>query len=80
MPQPDSTPTAAVNAEIRAQLARKQRTVQELATHVGLSEATLYRRLGDGSSWGLDEIADCADFFGMTFWQFMQLTRQGSAA
>jgi DNA-binding phage protein len=80
MPQPDTTPTEAINAEIRAQLGRKRRTVSELAAHVGVSEATLYRRLNEGAGWTLEEISAAADFFKLTFWQFLQLSQQDSAA
>lgn len=79
MPEPDISPKQAVTAEVRAQLARKQRSVAELAAHIGISEATLYRRLGDGD-WSLDEIASTAKFFEMNFWQFLRLTMRDIAA
>lgn len=53
------------SAEVRAHLARRRLTVSDLATHLGVSEATVYRRLNQGHAWPLDEAVEAADFFGV---------------
>ena len=51
--------------EVRGQLARQRRTVPDLALHLGVSAATVYRRLNHGHTWPLDEAAAAAEFLGV---------------
>lgn len=41
--------------EVRAELARNRTTASSLASVLGVSEATVYRRLNGDSPWTLDE-------------------------
>ena len=54
------------SAQVRAHLAFRRQTVADLANAVGVSEATLYRRLNEGRSWPLDQSAAVASHFGYT--------------
>lgn len=51
------------SAEVRANLARRQLTVGQLATELGISEATAYRWLARGE-WPLNEANAAATWFG----------------
>lgn len=44
-----------LSAEIRAQLARTRTNAGSLAAVIGVSEATIYRRLNGESPWPLDD-------------------------
>jgi len=52
------------SAQVRAHLAFRRQTVADLSAAVGISEATLYRRLNEGRRWPLDQSAAVAAHFG----------------
>jgi DNA-binding Xre family transcriptional regulator len=52
---------ATVAGEVRAQLARRGKTKVWLAGELGISTATLHRRLAGASSFSLDEINTIAE-------------------
>jgi predicted transcriptional regulator len=43
------------SGEVRAELARRRTTATSLAPLLGVSEATIYRRLNGESDWPLDD-------------------------
>jgi DNA-binding phage protein len=51
-----TTPSSAFSAEVRAQLARQRKSARALAEEIGISHATLYRRLNDESPWPFDDV------------------------
>lgn len=50
-----TTPSSSFSAEVRAQLGRQRKSASDLAGQIGISPATLYRRLADESPWPLDD-------------------------
>lgn len=63
--------------EVRAELARNRTTAGSLATVLGVSEATVYRRLKGDSPWTLDDAMAVAGHLGIPL---SRLTNAGSAA
>jgi transcriptional regulator with XRE-family HTH domain len=62
MPSPTRT---AVAATIRAEMARRSLTQRDVANHLGMSHAALYRRLNGTIALDTDELAKLAALFGM---------------
>jgi transcriptional regulator with XRE-family HTH domain len=62
---PAPSPSRAVAAEIRAQMARHQMTQGQLARRLGMSPATLSRRLLGVFPFTVDDIYQLADIFGV---------------
>ena len=50
-----TSPSSGFSAEVRAQLGRQRKSASQLAAEIGISPATLYRRLNDDSPWPLDD-------------------------
>lgn len=63
--------------EVRAELARNRTTAGSLATVLGVSEATVYRRLNGDSPWTLDEAMAVAAHLSIPI---SRLAQAGSAA
>lgn len=59
------TPSSTFSAEIRGHLARTRKTPAELALVLGVSEATIYRRLNENYIWPLDDAMTTAEWFGL---------------
>lgn len=58
-----TTPSSGFSAEVRAQLGRQRKTATDLAAEIGVSVATIHRRLADDSPWPLDDaVRTCAYF------------------
>lgn len=56
-----TSPSSSFSAEVRAQLARQRKSPSDLAAEIGISRATLHRRLSDDSPWPLDDaVIACA--------------------
>lgn len=55
-----------IAAEVRAELARQRRIPSELATGIGMSRATLGRRLAGVSHFSLEELGRVAAWLGVT--------------
>jgi hypothetical protein len=54
---PRPVPHAEIAGEIRAELARQRKKVNDLAQHLGISRVTLYKKLGDPPApFTLDEL------------------------
>jgi transcriptional regulator with XRE-family HTH domain len=58
-------------AEIRAEMARQRKTQADLAEVLGLSQMAVSRRLNAEVDTSLDEIADIAEWLGVTFAQMV---------
>lgn len=56
---------AAVGGEVRAELARQRRTQADLAEALGLSAATVSKRLDGSSPFDLVELAAAANWLGV---------------
>jgi DNA-binding Xre family transcriptional regulator len=50
-----TSPSSSFSAEVRAQLGRQRKSPSDLAAQIGISRATLHRRLTDDSPWPLDD-------------------------
>lgn len=59
-----STLSNTFNAEVRANLARSGLRVSDLASHLGISEATAYRWMSQSGEWPLNEAGIAAEYFG----------------
>lgn len=75
-----SSPSTAFSAEIRAFLARYRKTATDLALEVGVSEATIYRRLNEDSPWPLDEAIKAARWAGISIESLIPSDSQGLSA
>lgn len=62
----DTTPSSAVAAEVRGELARTRKTAAALADEISMTRATLSRRLSGASPFTLDELALIAPALGTT--------------
>lgn len=60
-----TTLSGRVAANIRAELARKSFTQEQLATHLGVSRSSLNQRLGGRTALDLDEIEKIAKALGI---------------
>lgn len=60
-----------VAAEVRAELARRNRSREELAKALDVSRATLNRRLAGDQAFTLAELEQVAEFFGCPVDAFM---------
>lgn len=58
----DQSPTQVVSGEIRACMARGQRTQGELAAVLGLSQPSVSSRLKGDVAWDVDELAKVASW------------------
>lgn len=65
--------TAAVAAEVRAEVARKQISQDKLAERVGCSRQSLNRRLTGAIPFDVAELAVIADALGVPVTQFLPL-------
>lgn len=63
---PPNHPKPDVPAEIRAELARREWSVRDLAAHTGLNYVTLYRRLGGDGQLKIAELSAICAAFGLT--------------
>lgn len=57
------TRTAAVGANVRAELARRSLTQDDLARHLGLPQPAVSRRIRGVTAWTVDELVAAAEFF-----------------
>lgn len=57
-----TTPSISFSAEVRAQLGRQRKSATDLAAHIGVAPATLWRRLADDSPWPLDDAVLACDY------------------
>lgn len=57
------TATAAVGANVRAELARRSLTQDDLARHLGLPQPAVSRRIRGLTPWTVDELVSAAEFF-----------------
>lgn len=64
MDQPRPSLSERFSAQVRAHLAFRRLSVGDLANGTGISDATLYRRINEGSRWPLDQAAQVAEWFG----------------
>jgi len=67
-----------VAAEIRAELARQNKSKTDLAAHIGLSTWTLRRRLEGVRPFYLEELQSIAQFLGLPLSELLEHT--GNAA
>jgi DNA-binding Xre family transcriptional regulator len=67
-------PHTELAGEIRAELARQRKKLNDLAQHLGMSPATLYRRLSDPppKHFRLDELDAIAHYLGLTVPELIQ--------
>lgn len=63
--------TAAVAAEVRAEVARKQISQDKLAAQIGCSRQSLNRRLTGATPFDVAELAAIADALGVPMAQFL---------
>lgn len=56
------TPTAQVGANVRAEMARKGVTQQQLGSHLGLAQASISARLRGRTAFNVNELATVAAF------------------
>jgi predicted DNA-binding transcriptional regulator AlpA len=75
-----SNPSTAFSAEIRAYLARHKKNYAEIAHLLGVSEATIYRRLNENSTWPLDDAMAVAEWSGIPLSTLLASTRKGHVA
>lgn len=61
----DAGLSARFSAEVRAELARTRTSATTLATLLGVSPATIYRRLNGDSEWPLDDAMTLALHLGV---------------
>lgn len=54
-----------VAANVRAELAARRISGSRLATAVGVTRSTMYRRLDGTAPWPVDEVEAVADFLGV---------------
>lgn len=54
------------SGEVRAELARRQAPAQSLSPLLGVSEATIYRRLNGEADWPLDDAMTVARHLGVS--------------
>lgn len=54
------------SSEVRAELARSRTSATALAPLLGVSEATIYRRLNGDSDWPLDDAVTVAAHLGVS--------------
>lgn len=64
MNQPRPSLSERFSAQVRAQLAFRRLSVADLASGTGISDATIYRRINEGSRWPLDQAGDVAVWLG----------------
>lgn len=64
MDQPRPSLSERFSAQVRAHLAFRRLSVADLATGTGISDATIYRRINEGSRWPLDQAGEVAAWFG----------------
>lgn len=61
-----TSPTAnRVAANVRAELAARRLSGTALATALGITRSTMYRRLDGRSTWPVDDLEKVADFLGV---------------
>jgi len=61
---PDMT-SKQLSKELRLQLHKEGKTVQQLATHLGVCRATVHRRLANEAGWPLNDAMKAAKFAGI---------------
>lgn len=66
-------------ANVRAELARRQRTQRDLAVAMGLDEHRVYKRVGGRVPFSADEIVLVARFLGTTVEQLVDLPPTATA-
>ena len=69
-----------VNAEIRAGMARKALTQSDVASVLGLSQASVNDRLKGRREWRLDELLKVADLLGVQASALLPAPAVGGAA
>jgi transcriptional regulator with XRE-family HTH domain len=60
-----------IAAEVRAEIARQQKTQREIADAIGIEQASLQRRLVGARSFRAEELAALAEVLGVPVGQFM---------
>lgn len=63
---------AEIAGEIRAELARQNKTATQLSVATGISSATLSRRLSGLKPFYLEELEDISRFLGLPAWAFTE--------
>ena len=61
----EHTVSAAVGANVRAELARRGLSQTDLAKHLGMSQTSISKRLRGEVSFNVDETAAAAEFLGL---------------
>lgn len=61
----------AVAAEVRAEIARQNLTITDVADRAGLARSTLHRKLRGGGAFNVDEIRWIADALDVSLTQLM---------
>lgn len=55
-----------LNATIRSELVRRQKTQKQLADFLGIARTTLVNRMANNRSWTVDDLSLTSDFLGMS--------------
>ena len=79
MPYEISTRSEAVAAEIRAELARQQKSLNELADAVGMNVSTIRRSVKGQRAFTIDELAATTTWLGMDLVDLMKRTDRTAA-
>jgi hypothetical protein len=80
MNYPTTTRSIRVADEVRAEMARSRVTGTTLAQSVGMSNATLSRRLSGAIPFNLDELSAVATRLGLTVTELLARAERGDAA
>lgn len=77
---PEDRAAARVADEVRAELARQRRTAGELAAALGITAHTVGRRLNGETPFNLIELAQTAQFLGITTATLMERAHRAERA
>ena len=80
MNYPTSAQSVRIAGEVRAEMARGRVTGTTLAQTVGMSNATLSRRLSGAIPFNIDELAAVARALGLTVTELLTRAEAGDAA
>lgn len=70
----ETTPSSSFSAEVRAQLGRQRKSASELASQIGISRATLHRRLSDDSPWPLDDAVIACEYLEVSLRSMLEVS------